>query len=222
VRAEDGVAVVSAHALVHVVDHPVVQHRLAALRDEATEPAVFRLLVRELSTFIAYEALGDLETAPIRVRTPVSPDAPSRRVTETILLVPVLRAGLGMVSAVQELVPYSEVAYVGLRRDEATLRPEVYLDRLPRDLRGRRVVVCDPMLATGGSLAEVCDLLSARGAGHVQVLCLLASAPGIECFHGAHPGVGVTCAAVDPSLDERGFIVPGLGDAGDRLFGPPA
>ncbi len=207
---------------VHVVDHPVVEHRLAALRDEATEPAVFRLLVRELSTFIAYEALRDLETAPVHVRTPVAPDAPSRRVIETVLIVPILRAGLGMVSAVQELAPYSEVAYVGLCRDETTLRPEVYLDRIPRDLRGHRVVICDPMLATGGSLVEVCDLLAGRGAGRVQVLCLLASAPGIERFHASHPDVTVTCAAVDPALDERGFIVPGLGDAGDRLFGPPA
>lgn len=207
---------------VRVVDHPVVQHRLAVLRDEATEPATFRLLVHEVSTFIAYEALRDLVMVPSRVRTPVSVDASSRRVAETVLVVPVLRAGLGMVPAVQDLLPYSEVAYVGLRRDEATLRSEVYLDLIPRDLRGRRVVVCDPMLATGGSLAQVCDLLAGRGAASVQALCVLASAPGIERFGTAHPGVPVTCAAVDPSLDEHGFIVPGLGDAGDRLFGPPA
>lgn len=212
---------VVAERAVHVVDHPAVQHRLAVLRDEATEPAVFRLLVRELSTFIAYEALRDLGTAPVRVRTPVSPDAPCVRVTETVLVVPILRAGLGMVPAVQELAPYSEVAYIGLRRDETTLRPEVYLERIPRDLRGRRVVVCDPVLATGGSLLEVCHLLAGRGAAPVQVLCLVASAPGIERFLAVHPDVTVTCAAVDPALDERGFVVPGLGDAGDRLFGPP-
>lgn len=207
---------------VGVVDHPVVQHRLASLRDEATQPGAFRLLVHELSTFIAYEATRDLATGPVLVRTPVSPDAPSRRVTETVLVVPVLRAGLGMVPAVQDLLPSSEVAYVGLRRDEATLRSEIYLDRVPRDLHGRHVVVCDPMLATGGSLVQVCDLLAARGAGRVQVLCLLASAPGVERFHAAHPDVSITCAAVDPALDDHGFIVPGLGDAGDRLFGPPA
>lgn len=206
---------------VRVVDHPVVQHRLGSLRDAATDPAAFRLLVHELSTFIAYEALRDLATERAHVRTPVSPDAPVVRVSETVLVVPVLRAGLGMVPAVQDLLPYSEVAYVGLRRDEVTLRSEVYLDRIPRDVRGRHVVVCDPMLATGGSLVQVCDLLSSRGASRVQVLCLLASVPGVERFRAAHPDVPVTCAAVDPSLDERGFIVPGLGDAGDRLFGPP-
>lgn len=204
-----------------VVDHPVVHHRLAALRDEATESAAFRQLVHELSTFVAYEALRDLATEPATVRTPVA-EAPGRRVSETVLLVPVLRAGLGMVPAVQDLLPYTEVAHVGLRRDEETLESEVYLDRLPRDLTGRRVVVCDPMLATGGSLAQVCDLVVSRGAARVQALCLIASVPGLERFRAQHPDLPVACAVVDPELDARGFIVPGLGDAGDRLFGPPA
>ncbi|MGH8982219.1 MAG: uracil phosphoribosyltransferase [Acidimicrobiales bacterium] len=210
------------HARLQVIDHPVVQHRLVTLRDEATTRAAFRLVVHELSTLIAYEAFGDLVTEEVSIRTPVSPEAPGRRVSETVLVVPVLRAGLGMVPAVQDLLPYSEVAYVGLRRDEETLRSDVYLDRIPRDLRGRHVVVCDPMLATGGSLVQVCDLVAGRGAARVQVLCLLASVPGAARFAAAHPGVTLTCAAVDPSLDERGYILPGLGDAGDRLFGPPA
>lgn len=204
-----------------VVDHPVVADRLASLRDAATESAAFRRLTGEVAALLAYEALRDLEVRPGHVDTPVRRDATVTRVTETVLLVPVLRAGLGMVPAVQELLPLTEVAHVGLRRDEATLEPAVYLDRLPADLAGRRVVVCDPMLATGGSLATVCDMLVARGAGEILALCLLASAPGLERFGARHPGVRVACAAVDPSLDERGFIVPGLGDAGDRLFGPP-
>jgi len=138
-----------------------------------------------------------------------------------VLLVPILRAGLGMVQAIQEIVPLTEVAHVGLRRDDATLRSDVYLDRLPRDLRGRRVIVCDPMLATGGSLVQVCDLVVGRDAAEVVALCILASEPGLATFGAAHPQVRVYCAAVDPGLNEAGFIVPGLGDAGDRLFGPP-
>lgn len=204
-----------------VVEHPLVQHRLVALRDEATENAAFRQLVHEISTFVAYEALQEFATEQQSVDTPVGV-ATCTKITETVLLVPILRAGLGMVPAIQELLPYTEVAHVGLRRDEVTLRSEVYLDRLPRDLTGRRVVVCDPMLATGGSLAQVCDLVASRGASQVQALCLIASVPGIERFRESHPDLPVACAVVDPELNERGFIVPGLGDAGDRLFGPPA
>jgi len=206
---------------VRVVEHPLVQHRLVGLRDQATESAAFRKLVHEISTFVAYEALGHLATEQVSVRTPVG-EASCTRIAETVLLVPVLRAGLGMVPAIQELLPYTEVAHVGLRRDEETLRSEVYLDRLPKDLTGRHVVVCDPMLATGGSLAQVCDLVVSRGAAQVEALCLIASVPGIARFRTAHPALPVTCAVIDPELDERGFIVPGLGDAGDRLFGPPA
>ncbi len=204
-----------------VVEHPLVQHRLVALRDETTESAAFRQLVHEISTFVAYEALEGLATERVAVRTPVGVAA-SLKITETVLLVPILRAGLGMVPAIQELLPYTEVAHVGLRRDEVTLQSEVYLDRLPRDLTGRRVVVCDPMLATGGSLAQVCDLVVSRGATRVQALCVIASVPGIERFRKSHPELPVACAVIDPELNDRGFIVPGLGDAGDRLFGPPA
>lgn len=205
-----------------VVEHPLVQHRLVALRDASTESARFRRVVHEISTFVAYEALGDLATERVDVRTPVADVAECTKIAETVLLVPILRAGLGMIPAVQELVPYSDVAHVGLRRDETTLHSEVYLDRLPRDLTGRRVIVCDPMLATGGSLAQVCDLVVARGADRVQALCVIASVPGIERFRKSHPDLPVACAVIDPDLDERGFIVPGLGDAGDRLFGPPS
>jgi uracil phosphoribosyltransferase len=203
-----------------VVDHPLVQHRLVAVRDKQTESSAFRKLVHDISTFVAYEALQDLATSHVSVRTPVG-EAECTKITETVLLVPILRAGLGMIPAVQELLPYTEVAHVGLRRDEVTLRSDVYLDRVPRDLTGRRVVVCDPMLATGGSLAQVCDLVISRGASHVQALCVIASVPGIERFRAVHPDVPVACAVIDPKLDEHGFIVPGLGDAGDRLFGPP-
>jgi uracil phosphoribosyltransferase len=206
---------------VTVVDHPVLAHRLAQLRDHNTGSDTFRQLVSEVSGLLAYEALRDLGTDAVTVDTPVAPAAPARRVAEVVLLVPILRAGLGMVQAIQEIVPLTEVAHVGLRRDEATLRSEVYLNRLPRDLRGRRVIVCDPMLATGGSLSQACDLVAERGATEVVALCVLASEPGLHAFALVHPGVRVYCAAVDPELNEAGFIVPGLGDAGDRLFGPP-
>jgi uracil phosphoribosyltransferase len=206
---------------VMLLDHPVVEHRVATLRDKRTDGDTFRQLISEISRFMAYEALRDLGTAPVLVDTPVADGAPGRKVIENVLIVPILRAGLGMVHAIQEVIPLTEVAHVGLRRDEQTLRSEVYLNRLPADLAGRRVVVCDPMLATGGSLVQVCDLAIERGAGEVVVLCVIASVPGIAAFQAAHPSIRLYCAAIDPMLNEVGYIVPGLGDAGDRLFGPP-
>ena len=206
---------------VHVVDHPVLAHRVTQLRDRDTGGDTFRQLVSEVSGLLAYEALRDLGTTQVTVDTPVAARAAGRRVSEVVLLVPILRAGLGMVQAIQEVVPLTEVAHVGLRRDEVTLRSDVYLDCLPRELSGRRVIVCDPMLATGGSLGQVCDLVKARRATEVVALCIIASEPGLDTFAAAHPDISVYCAAVDPDLDDAGYIVPGLGDAGDRLFGPP-
>ena len=205
-----------------VVDHPIVAHRLSVLRAVETDNATFRAIMGELSAFIAYEALRDLRTAEHRIDTPMAADVASQRVSEMVLLVPILRAGLGMIPAIQEVLPLTEVAHVGLRRDEETLLPTVYLERLPRDLSDRRVIICDPMLATGGSLVRVCDLVKQRGATEIHALCLIASQPGLDAFCGQHPTVRVACVAVDQELNSHGFIVPGLGDAGDRLFGPPA
>jgi uracil phosphoribosyltransferase len=204
-----------------VVDHPLAVHRLSGLRDVTTDSPTFRQLVGELSTFVVYEALRDLTTVDRRIDTPVSGDVWCPRVDEMVLVVPVLRAGLGMVPAIQAALPATEVAHVGLRRNEATLQADVYLNRLPKDLSGRRVVICDPMLATGGSLAQVCDMVKERRASRLSVLCLIASVPGLAFFRTRHADVDVACVAVDPGLDDRGYIVPGLGDAGDRLFGPP-
>ncbi len=206
---------------VTVVDHPVLSHRVAQLRSRATGGDAFRQLVAEVSGLLAYEALRDLGTSEITVDTPLRDGALALGVSEVVLLVPILRAGLGMVQAIQEMVPLTEVAHVGLRRDDATLVSDVYLDRLPRDLAGRRVVVCDPMLATGGSLGQVCDMVAERGAERILALCIIASEPGLAAFETRHPAIPVYCAAVDPELNGIGYIVPGLGDAGDRLFGPP-
>jgi uracil phosphoribosyltransferase len=206
---------------VTVLDHPVLVHRIAALRDKSTDRDTFRQLISEISRFVAYEAMRDLGMVNVVIDTPVTDGATARRVSENILIVPILRAGLGMVQGIQEVVPLTEVAHVGLRRDETTLASAVYLNRLPADLRGRRVIVCDPMLATGGSLVQVCNLVLERGARQVLALCIIASEPGLATFRAACPDVRVWCAALDPELNEVGYIVPGLGDAGDRLFGPP-
>jgi uracil phosphoribosyltransferase len=202
-----------------VVSHPVVAHSLSKMREASTDASTFRRLLDEISELLAYEALGDLQTSTRLIDTPVAQGVAVPEITETVLIVPVLRAGLGMVPAVQRLVPLSEVAHVGLRRNEETLQSTVYLDKLPSDAGGRRVVVCDPMLATGGSLSLVCDLVAARHPREIVALCLIASAPGVARFTAAHPEVRLVCAAIDPELDERGYIIPGLGDAGDRLFG---
>lgn len=202
-----------------LVEHPAVAYRVAELRDADTGRDRFRVLLAEVSALLAYEALRDLRTVTRQIRTPVAP-AQVAGVDEHVLLVPILRAGLGMVAGIQNVIPDTEVAHLGMRRDEQTLEAITYLDGIPADLSGRRVLVCDPMLATGGTLGQGVALVGERGAAHIDALCVLASAPGLADFHRQFPSVTVTCAAVDPELDYRGYIVPGLGDAGDRLYGP--
>ncbi len=203
-----------------LVEHPAVAIRVAELRDVRTGTDRFRALAEEISRWVAYEALRDLATAGFELVTPVGP-APGRRLAESVLIVPVLRAGLGMVAGIQAVVPGTEVAHLGMRRDETTLVATTYLDGLPSDLHGRRVVVCDPMVATGGSMIQACALAAKRGAARIDALCLIASKPGVARVAEACQGVRLVAAALDDELDGRGFIVPGLGDAGDRLFGPP-
>lgn len=210
----------SKHEHVVVLDHPLVHHLLRWLRDERTDDAEFRRVAGELSRFVAYEALRTAPLSDAVIATPVASDVPVRVLAGDYLIVPILRAGLGMVPAVQEVLPSSRVSLVGVRRDESTLRAEVYLDGLPERIDDLEVFVCDPMLATGGSITEVVDMLEARGARAVTVLCLIASKAGIERFTWAHPRVRVVTAAIDETLDDSGYIVPGLGDAGDRMFGP--
>jgi uracil phosphoribosyltransferase len=206
---------------VTILDHPLVHHRLRFLRDERTANPEFLRLAGELSRYVAYEAFRNAPLTDTTIDTPVASGVPAKVVDEEYLVVPILRAGLGMVPAVQDVVPRSRVCLVGLRRNEVTLEADVYLDGLPDRIDGEHVVVCDPMLATGGSLIRVADMLVARGAADITALCLIASVPGVERFGVAHPTARVVAAALDETLNDVGYIVPGLGDAGDRLFGPP-
>ncbi len=195
--------------------------KVRQLRDERTSNADFLRLSGEISRFVAYEAFRDTPVTETTVDTPVLKGAPAVRIETEYVIVPILRAGLGMSPAVQEVLPHHRVCLVGLRRNETTLQPDVYLDGLPDSLEGAQVVLCDPMLATGGSLICVLDMLRARGAGLVTVLCLIVAQTGVDTVFEHHPDVRIIAAALDARLNDVGYIVPGLGDAGDRLFGPP-
>jgi uracil phosphoribosyltransferase len=207
-----------------VVDHPLVAHKLTALRDERTESPTFRRLADELVTLLAYEATRSIRVETVEVRTPVAVATGCRLSRPLPLVVPVLRAGLGMLDGMTRLLPTAEVGFLGMVRDEADLTVSMYADRLPDDLTGRNVFVLDPMLATGGTLVATIQLLVERGAASITAVCLLAAPEGMrrvdEAFRddGGCP-VTVVTAGVDERLDENGYIVPGLGDAGDRLYG---
>ena len=207
-----------------VADHPLVAHKLTALRDESTQTPVFRRLTDELVTLLAYEATRHIRVEPVSVQTPVAPASGVRLARPVPLVVPVLRAGIGMLVGMTRLLPSAEVGFVGLVRDEQTLVASTYAERLPSDLTGRHAFVLDPMLATGGTLETVISMLVSRGAGGVTAICLLAAPEGVArlaaAFGDDSPArVRVVTAGLDEKLNDRGYIVPGLGDAGDRLFG---
>ena len=214
-----------------VVDHPLVTHKLTALRDIASDTATFRSLTAELVTLLAYEATREIRVQPVSVTTPVGVARGVKLARPAPLIVPVLRAGIGMLDGMTRLLPMADVGFVGLRRDEESLMAETYANRLPSDLTDRDTFVLDPMLATGGTLATVISMLVARGAASVTAICLLAAPEGLRHVEQAFADdaasaedaagvrVVVVTAAVDERLNERGYIVPGLGDAGDRLFG---
>jgi uracil phosphoribosyltransferase len=202
-----------------VLDHPLVQHKLALLRDEQTTTKDFRHLMGELAAFLCYEATRDLELEEFQVRTPLE-ETPARRVSGKKLgVVAVLRAGLGMLDAVLDLIPVARVGFVGVYRNEETLQPVEYYCKLPSDLAERDVLVLDPMLATGGSSSAALELCKQGGAVRVSLLCVVAAPAGIDRVARDHPDVTVYAAAVDRQLNDVGYILPGLGDAGDRLFG---
>jgi uracil phosphoribosyltransferase len=206
-----------------VVDHPLVSHKLTALRDRRTDSPTFRRLTDELVTLLAYEATRDVRTEPTQVETPIAPAQGVRLSAPKPLVVPILRAGLGMLDGMTRLLPTAEVGFLGMIRDEHTLLATTYATRLPTDLTGRQCYLLDPMLATGGTLGAAVHYLGERGADHVTAICLLAAPEGLrrvekETAELAVPLTVVT-AAVDERLNEVGYIVPGLGDAGDRLYG---
>lgn len=198
--------------------HPLVQHKLTKLRDQATKPKKFRELIREIAMLLAYEATADLALEATRVETPMGVAA-GASLQEKIGLVPILRAGLGMVDGVWEMMPSAEVWHIGLYRDEKTLRPVQYYNKLPVDPTVQVCLVLDPMLATGGSAVATVGILKNWGAQRIKFVGIIAAPEGIQALHSAHPDVPIHVAAIDSHLNEIGFIVPGLGDAGDRQFG---
>ncbi len=205
----------------HVSRHPAVLHKLAILRDERTEPKKFREVVRELSWLLGYEALADARVTPLTVRTPLE-DVEAHELGERIGLVPILRAGLGMVDAMLELMPTAQVWHLGLFRDERTLRPIEYYNKLPDHATVDLCLILDPMLATGGSATAAIEVLKRWGAVtpvRIKLVNLIAAPEGVQAVTAAHPDVEIHCAALDRQLNEKGYILPGLGDAGDRQFG---
>lgn len=204
---------------VHVFDHPLIQHKLTYIRDVNTGTKEFRELVDEVATLMAYELTRDLTLEEVIVETPVGPAASKVLAGKKLGIIPILRAGLGMVEGILELIPAARVGHIGLYRDPKTLQPVEYYAKLPKDVAERRLIVVDPMLATGGSAIEAINSVKKRGAKNIQFMCLIASPEGVKALTDAHPDVDVYIAALDEKLDENGYIVPGLGDAGDRLFG---
>ena len=204
-----------------LADHPLVTHKLTLLRDAATDTATFRILTDELVTLLAYEATREIRTVPAEVTTPVGVAMGARLADPRPLIVPVLRAGIGMLDGMTRLLPMASVGFVGMVRDEESLVASTYANRLPARLDGREVFVLDPMLATGGTLVTVVSMLLDRGAAAVTAVCLLAAPEGMARVDAAFPddNVRVVTGAVDDRLNDKGYIVPGLGDAGDRLFG---
>lgn len=206
---------------VTVADHPLITHKLTVLRDKNTPSPVFRQLVEELVTLLAYEATRDVRVESIEIETPVTKTTGVKLSRPRPIIVPILRAGLGMLEGIIKLLPTAQVGFLGIKRDEETLEPHTYANRLPEDLNGRQVYIIDPMLATGGTLMDSIDYVFERGATEVTAICLIGAPEGVEAVR-AHVGgknVNLVLGAMDEKLNEVGYIVPGLGDAGDRLYG---
>jgi len=206
---------------VTIADHPLITHKLTILRDKNTPSPVFRQLVEELVTLLAYEATRDVRTESVEIETPVTATSGLKLSKPKPIIVPVLRAGLGMLEGIIKLLPSAQVGFLGIKRDEETLQPYTYANRLPEDLNGRQVYIIDPMLATGGTLIDSIDYVFERGATDVTAICLIGSPEGVEAVrkHVADKKVSLVLGALDEKLNEVGYIVPGLGDAGDRLYG---
>jgi len=208
---------------IHIADHPLITHKLTVLRDEKTDSPTFRGLTEEIVTLLAYEAMREVKTQPVTVKTPVAMAQGAQLTKPKPVVVPILRAGLGMLEGFSRLIPTAEIGFLGMVRDEKTLQATTYANRLPEDLKGRQCYILDPMLATGGTLVAAIEFLAAKGATDITAICILAAPEGIavleKAFASSALQLKLVTGALDERLNEKGYIVPGLGDAGDRLYG---
>ena len=204
---------------VHILDHPLLQHKLSMLRDERTGVKEFREVVAEVATLMCYEATRDLPLEEVEIKTPIKAGRFNTIAGKKLAIVPVLRAGLGMVDGILTLIPNAKVGHIGLYRDPHTLEPVEYYCKMPTDIAERDVIILDPMLATGGSASAAIQFIKNYDVKHIKLMNIIAAPQGIERVHKDHPDVEIYCAALDEGLDDHGYIVPGLGDAGDRIFG---
>lgn len=203
----------------HVLDHPLLQHKLSIIRDKDTSVKEFREIVSEIATLMCYEATRDLPTCEVEVDTPVAKAVVRRIAGKKMAVVPILRAGLGMVDGIISLVPAAKVGHIGLYRDPETLEPVEYYCKMPNDITERDVLIVDPMLATGGSASAAISFMKERGCNNIKLMCIISAPEGIKRVQDDHPDIDIYVAAVDEKLNDHGYIVPGLGDAGDRIFG---
>jgi len=208
---------------IHIADHPLITHKLTVLRDEKTDSPTFRRLTEEIVTLLAYEAMREIKTHPVTVKTPVA-NANGAHITKPVpVVVPILRAGLGMLEGMSRLVPTAEIGFLGMVRDEKTLKASTYANRLPEELTNRQCYILDPMLATGGTLVSAIEFLAVKGAVDITAICILSAPEGVavleKAFAQSKLNLKLVTGALDERLNEKGYIVPGLGDAGDRLYG---
>ena len=203
----------------HVLNHPLIQHKLSILRDKETSVKEFRELVSEIAGLMCFEATRDMPTEEVEIETPVAPAKVKRLAGKKLAIIPILRAGLGMVDGIVAMIPSCKIGHIGLYRDPETLEPVEYYCKLPADISERDVYVVDPMFATGGSASAACTFLKQRGCRHIKLMCIIGAPPAWEKLQKDHPDVDLYVAAMDERLNEHGYIVPGLGDAGDRIFG---
>ena len=202
-----------------VIDHPLIQHKLTMIRDKNCGTKVFREVVNEIAMLMAYEVSRDMPLEDVVIETPICQSTQKTLSGKKVAIVPILRAGLGMVNGIQDLIPTAKIAHVGMYRDEETLEPHTYFEKYPKNLEEAITIVVDPMLATGGSSVAAIDMVKKQGATNVKLVCLVGAPEGVKAVEKAHPDVDVYLASLDDHLNEHGYIVPGLGDAGDRIFG---
>ena len=204
---------------VTIFDHPLIQHKLSILRDKNMSSKDFRELVSEIAMLMCYEVTRDLPLEEVEIETPICKTTVKHLAGKKLAIIPILRAGLGMVDGIRSLIPSARIGHIGLYRDETTLKPVEYYCKLPKDIANRDVIVVDPMLATGGSGIDAVSQIKLRHPKSIKFVCIIAAPEGIEAFSKAHPDVSIYCAALDEKLNDNGYIIPGLGDAGDRIFG---